>query len=666
MASSSNSHEKIPQGDCENPANVTEEGSTSRPTSPRTPSQSPQKLEDLEQSLNASRRNSFTPPMDHASRATRVEPGSTLTESRYIPNPAQNPFLSLMRKDFTPSTSESSNNSTSSSSSVQFFLGRISPFSSQPQSPAASPVISSPPSSDNQKSTLTENDIGLVPSPTSIDMKRTGTQPALPYIPLSETKDFLSAYKIDAKSIRKKDTLRTDPTKQVQHCVLDTRSIEEDLMVARQHQVSNESDTKGRSLDRYKASNVMQKRAVTRMEEAIGQILSSHTKGEVLTSTIGSVARVGTDDDVAMRTWPITTRYSEMKKSSMRPKAPDTLFKKRLLRGLRNNGNTCFINVILQSLMSCDPFRKLALSEEAEEGMLIEKFSHLAWEMTEEASMKSMHNDFSSDASLLPKWFFGIFNPAEAIADRHIGTQEDAEEFLSFMLNKLQDQEVARIKGRIPCSKSDECSSGWQVGAQGQRFVDTNISGIFGGSSISEVRRTSQKPSVTEASFFSLSLDVDLESVNSILDALNNYCATEVISDEIGKDGTEMKIEKQMFLMEIPKVLILHLKRFSYDGITLAPKKMTKEIKFPELLELPEAIIREKETGQETNRTYELIAAVTHLGPKLAGGHYYCDVRFRKTDGSSIWVKCDDEILKEVELEEVLRRDAYVLFYRAV
>ena len=57
---------------------------------------------------------------------------------------------------------------------------------------------------------------------------------------------------------------------------------------------------------------------------------------------------------------------------------------------------------------------------------------------------------------------------------------------------------------------------------------------------------------------------------------------------------------------------------------------------------------------------YRLLAVVSHHGASLSGGHYTCDVRSRVDDG---WRHCDDSQVHKVPLAEVLRRQAYVLFY---
>lgn len=58
---------------------------------------------------------------------------------------------------------------------------------------------------------------------------------------------------------------------------------------------------------------------------------------------------------------------------------------------------------------------------------------------------------------------------------------------------------------------------------------------------------------------------------------------------------------------------------------------------------------------------YKLLAVVSHHGTALGGGHYTCDVR-SPADGS--WWHCDDSQVQKLSLSEVLKKQAYVLFYQ--
>lgn len=57
--------------------------------------------------------------------------------------------------------------------------------------------------------------------------------------------------------------------------------------------------------------------------------------------------------------------------------------------------------------------------------------------------------------------------------------------------------------------------------------------------------------------------------------------------------------------------------------------------------------------------TYRLVGVVEHLGT-MRGGHYVAYVRGSK-DG--VWYHASDAYVRQTSLEEVLRSEAYILFY---
>jgi ubiquitin C-terminal hydrolase len=67
---------------------------------------------------------------------------------------------------------------------------------------------------------------------------------------------------------------------------------------------------------------------------------------------------------------------------------------------------------------------------------------------------------------------------------------------------------------------------------------------------------------------------------------------------------------------------------------------------------------------------YHLAGVVEHRGPSMNAGHYVAYVRARRLGNqeqqsscSSSWFCADDGHIREVTLEEVLKREAYILFY---
>jgi ubiquitin carboxyl-terminal hydrolase 10 len=123
-----------------------------------------------------------------------------------------------------------------------------------------------------------------------------------------------------------------------------------------------------------------------------------------------------------------------------------------------------------------------------------------------------------------------------------------------------------------------------------------------------------------------------------------------------------VRAQRQSLLLQLPAVLVLHLKRFTFDQH--GPHKVSKPIRFGEALKLRSTFLAASASycngGRAGTPSYRLVAVVSHHGKSLNGGHYTCDVRSRDDE----WCHCDDSNVRQVAVVEVLRRQAYVLFYQ--
>ena len=103
---------------------------------------------------------------------------------------------------------------------------------------------------------------------------------------------------------------------------------------------------------------------------------------------------------------------------------------------------------------------------------------------------------------------------------------------------------------------------------------------------------------------------------------------------------------KMLKVGEWPSVLVLHLKRWFRGAAGARWRKKAGLIAFePEL--------------HRGGKAYTLRAVVVHIG-NASKGHYICYRSF-----GSHWYKCDDRQVTRCVWEDVLRAEAYILFYEA-
>eukprot|EP00457_Paulinella_chromatophora_P001305 gb/GEZN01001307.1/.p1 GENE.gb/GEZN01001307.1/~~gb/GEZN01001307.1/.p1 ORF type:complete len:930 (+),score=171.77 gb/GEZN01001307.1/:25-2814(+) len=143
-------------------------------------------------------------------------------------------------------------------------------------------------------------------------------------------------------------------------------------------------------------------------------------------------------------------------------------------------------------------------------------------------------------------------------------------------------------------------------------------------------------------------------------DCLASFAKTETLPESEAWYCSDCKkhqtADKQMTLWSLPDILILHLKRFSYDRI--GREKITTYVDFPmQGLDMGPWLVNPEE---KENAIYDLFAVSNHFG-NLGGGHY---TAYAQNLVNQKWYNLDDSSVTEVEPESVKTSAAYVLFYR--
>lgn len=359
-------------------------------------------------------------------------------------------------------------------------------------------------------------------------------------------------------------------------------------------------------------------------------------------------------------------------------------------RGLINTGNMCYMNSVLQVLISCIPFyefldqvsKKAAHSFNSETPlidamiMFMREYKVIDSATSVDQLRRRLKNEELEQYGepFTPEFVYEAIRKLPRFASMRRGHQQDAEEFLGFLLEALHD-ECTNVLRRLPATSDSSATASnantptdanntWLEVGPKQRSAETRSSGhpditspittIFGGQLRSELR-VSGKISATVEPYQPLQLDIDSPQVRNIVDALRNITKLENLTGDFeSARGTAAAATKQVFIESLPPVLILHLKRFQFDakGGTM---KIWKKVGYPLELEIPMEIIartRKAPIMQEFGGTprYKLMAAVYHHGKNASGGHYTADVR--RQDGQE-WIRIDDTVIRRVRSEDV-------------
>ncbi|WJX43669.1 Ubiquitin carboxyl-terminal hydrolase 24 [Trifolium repens] len=351
-------------------------------------------------------------------------------------------------------------------------------------------------------------------------------------------------------------------------------------------------------------------------------------------------------------------------------------------RGLINSGNLCFLSATVQALLACSPFVQL-LQELRTRNVpkvgypTLKAFSEFITQFDMPSGIKLKKKDtdsFEFGRAFCPVMFEEVlknFTPDVPNSISGRPRQEDAQEFLSFVMDQMHD-ELLKLEGQsssLNGSKSFLVSSveddEWEtVGPKNksavtrtQRFIPSELNDIFGGQLQSLVKAKGTN-SATEQPCRLLHLDIHPDAVHTIEDALHLFSAPETLegyrASVTGKAGTAKKSIK---ILTLPKVLILHLMRFGYGS--QGSTKLLKPVYFPLELVLGRDLLVSPSTE---GRKYELVATITHHGREPSKGHYTADAQYP----SGQWLRFDDASVFAIGANKVLHDQAYVLFYKQI
>ncbi|KAI5061326.1 hypothetical protein GOP47_0023831 [Adiantum capillus-veneris] len=121
---------------------------------------------------------------------------------------------------------------------------------------------------------------------------------------------------------------------------------------------------------------------------------------------------------------------------------------------------------------------------------------------------------------------------------------------------------------------------------------------------------------------------------------------------------------KKLLICKVPLVLTVHLKRFAQD-VRGRLNKLSGHVAFSEYLNLRSFL--DPRSPDYDDCVYQLVGIVEH-GGTMRGGHYVAYVRGPNSDEMSdtkdhAWYHISDSIVSKCTLQDVLGREAYLLFY---
>lgn len=285
--------------------------------------------------------------------------------------------------------------------------------------------------------------------------------------------------------------------------------------------------------------------------------------------------------------------------------------------GMKNLGNTCFINATLQSLFHLRSFKYIVNSYK----------SNGAWcihgNLCVMCALAKTFKQSQGNSTFAPNSIVTLLN---MICPRmNVGTQEDAHEFLRYLLESTKNSCSNNFNGRTSINKLFE-------GYMNSKLTCNSCGNV----------------STTTSSFEDICIDI--KNSETISESLDAYFATEKLDDFKCESCKEVGTTKKNSIQSPPKSLCIQLNRFTYYG------KLNKLITIDPKISLSKYSTQESEVSWN----YRLVSMINHIGSNRDCGHY---TAIGLSEDEKFYV-FDDERVQLMSSKNVLSTtNGYVIFY---
>ncbi|KAF1897920.1 hypothetical protein Lal_00032682 [Lupinus albus] len=268
--------------------------------------------------------------------------------------------------------------------------------------------------------------------------------------------------------------------------------------------------------------------------------------------------------------------------------------------GLRNLGNSCYLNSVLQCLTYTPPLANFCLRFQHSSLCDSAAASSCPFCILEKQIARSLRVDLTHDAPSKIQNCLRIF--AEHF---RCGRQEDAHEFLRYVIDACHNTCLRLKKLRRKGGVGDG------VGGSGGGGGSSIVKEIFGGALQSQVKCLNcgyESNKVDEI----MDISLDVFHSNSLRDSMQKFFQPEVLdgNNKYKCDSCKKLVaaKKQMSILQAPNVLVIQLKRF--EGILGG--KIDKAVAFEEFLVLSSFMCKASQPWRLAVTVFRL-AAFCHL-----------------------------------------------------
>ncbi len=330
------------------------------------------------------------------------------------------------------------------------------------------------------------------------------------------------------------------------------------------------------------------------------------------------------------------------------------------LTGLANVGNSCYLNSCMQIISHTYELNNFLNNKNYKKKInkITDAILLVEWDNLRELM-------WSSNCTIAPNGFVNAVKRVSLSKNRDIFSnysQNDIQEYILFLLecfhNSLAREVDMDISGKCLNDTDEYALKCFTMMKNVYTKEYSEILDIFFSIQITNLKsiKSGEIISIIPEPFSILSLPIPSDIKEPTLnDCFDLYCKTEELlgDNSIINEKTNEKedVNKTIFFWDLPKILIIDLKRWNENG--------NKNNVFVNV-DIKDVDLSKYVIGyNKLDNIYDLYGVCNHSGSSM-GGHYTAHIK----NSNNKWYEFNDTMITEIEENNIISEKSYCFFYR--